>query len=109
MRILRHVSMQYGIRYEEQEESYTSKADFLEQDFIPVYGTKEAGTAVFSGKRTCRGQYRSKNGTVLNADVNGALNILRKHVPDAFRNITDFRYAMTNIRRVTYRMLQPNA
>ena len=30
------------------------------------------------GKRVHRGLYRSMNGILLNADVNGALNILRK-------------------------------
>ena len=72
-----------GIRIIMQEESYTSKASFLDKDDIPVYGKTE-GEPSFSGTRYQRGMYRSKDGTVLNADLNGSANILRKAVPDAF-------------------------
>jgi len=66
-----------GITIIEQEESYTSKASFIDRDEIPVYGEEE--TAVnFSGHRNHRGLYMSKDGIVLNADLNGAANILRK-------------------------------
>jgi len=65
-----------GIRFIEQEESYTSKASFWDKDPIPVYGDKYIPK--FSGKRIKRGLYRTSDGRLLNADVNGALNILRK-------------------------------
>lgn len=66
-----------GIEVVEQEESYTSKASFLDEDKIPVY--KDIQTKPqFSGKRISRGLYRSKEGRVLNADVNGSYNILVK-------------------------------
>ena len=58
------------------EESYTSKASFLDRDSLPEFKKDEAHA--FSGKRIKRGLYRSKNGTTLNADVNGACNIARK-------------------------------
>ena len=67
----------------EQEESYTSKASLLDLDEIPVY-KKGQKTGAFSGSRIRRGLYRSADGTVLNADVNGAGNILRKRYPEAF-------------------------
>ena len=38
----------------------------------------------FSGKRTSRGKYRSKDGIVINADLNGAANIGRKLFPELF-------------------------
>lgn len=57
-------------------ESYTSKASFFDKDPIPNYGDKNIPK--FSGKRVKRGLYRTKNGYEFNADVNGALNILRK-------------------------------
>ena len=60
------------------EESYTSKASALDGDFIPVYGTSEALSAKFSGKRVHRGLYKASNGVVVNADVNGSINIARK-------------------------------
>ena len=72
-----------GIVVEWQEESYTSKASFLDQDFIPIYD-KEQDKQAFSGKRTYRGLYKSKNGTKINADVNGSYNIMRKAIPNVF-------------------------
>ena len=68
----------YGMQYIEQEESYTSKASFLDLDEIPVYNPEHPYTEGFSGKRIKRGLYRSADGKVINADVNGACNILRK-------------------------------
>lgn len=66
-----------GIEVVEQEESYTSKASFLDEDEIPIY--KDVQTKPqFSGKRVSRGLYKSKDGRVLNADVNGSYNILVK-------------------------------
>lgn len=64
------------------EESYTSKASFLDQDLIPKY--KKGQKHAFSGKRVKRGLYKSANGTLINADVNGSLNILRKAIPNVF-------------------------
>lgn len=66
-----------GIEVVEQEESYTSKASFVDQDEIPTYGKGNEKFA-FSGKRVSRGMYRTKNGFLLNADVNGSYNILVK-------------------------------
>ena len=68
----------YGINYVEQEESYTSKASFFDNDELPTYNADNPQSYEFSGRRISRGQYRTKSGYVLNADVNGALNILRK-------------------------------
>ena len=68
----------YGVKYIEQEESYTSKASFFDNDELPTYNADNPQQYQFSGKRISRGQYRIKSGYVLNADVNGALNILRK-------------------------------
>ena len=65
-----------GITVVVQEESYTSKASFLDSDDIPFYGETE--NPEFSGLRIKRGLYRSGNGRLINADVNGSYNILRK-------------------------------
>ena len=80
-----------GIRIKEQEESYTSKADITAMDPIPVYG-KEEGKAEFSGRRTRRGLYACSAGYTINADCNGAANILRKAVPEAWEGTKDFRF-----------------
>ncbi|MGH4140665.1 RNA-guided endonuclease InsQ/TnpB family protein [Clostridium sp.] len=76
-----------GIKVIETEESYTSKASFLDNDYIPTYGIDDAN-AIFSGRRISRGRYKSKDGSIINADVNGACNILRKVFPMVFRNIS---------------------
>ncbi|NKB17201.1 MAG: IS200/IS605 family element transposase accessory protein TnpB, partial [Pseudanabaena sp. CRU_2_10] len=68
---------QYGLRFIETEESYTSKASFLDSDTLPTFGEKPEGWQE-SGKRVKRGLYRSKDGFKINADCNGAANILRK-------------------------------
>ncbi len=68
----------YGIDYIDQEESYTSKSSALDQDEMPVYDPKQPFIGKFSGNRMCRGLYISKNGTAINADINGSANILRK-------------------------------
>ena len=68
---------QNGIRFVETEESYTSKASFIDSDSLPVFGAKPEGWEP-SGKRPKRGLYRSSNGTKINADCNGAGNIIRK-------------------------------
>ena len=65
-----------GITVVVQEESYTSKASLLDNDDIPVYGATE--NPKFSGRRIKRGLYKAGNGRLINADVNGAYNILRK-------------------------------
>lgn len=66
------------IVFVKQEESYTSKASFWDRDAIPIYNNDNPKTYTFSGKRIHRGMYQCANGKCLNADINGALNILRK-------------------------------
>ena len=68
-----------GINVVEQEESYTSKVSFFDNDFIPVYGQNDE-LFKSSGKRIKRGLFRASSGLVLNADINGSLNIIRKYL-----------------------------
>jgi putative transposase len=68
---------QYGIAFVESEESYTSKASFVDLDTLPTFGEKPEGWKA-SGKRVKRGLYRTKNNQYINADCNGAANVLRK-------------------------------
>ena len=75
---LANLCEKYGIKYIEQEESYTSKASCLDLDDIPVYNPEQPYTGEFSGKRIRRGLYRFSDGRIANADINGAANILRK-------------------------------
>ena len=75
-----------GIQVEVREESYTSKASFVDLDPIPTYHPNDEEEHIFSGKRIGRRNrlYRTKDGRKICADVNGAYNILRKSRPDAF-------------------------
>lgn len=67
-----------GIHFMKQEESYTSKASFWDSDEIPVYNNDNPKEYSFSGRRIHRGMYQRSDGRCINADVNAALNILRK-------------------------------
>jgi IS605 OrfB family transposase len=75
-----------GIDVIVQEESYTSRANFLGLDSIPVYGKTEKDP-VFTGKRIKRGLYKTSVGQLINSDVNAAYNILRKAIPNAFSTL----------------------
>ena len=68
-----------GITVITREESYTSKASFLDYDEIPNY--KDEIKPKFSGKRIKRGLYKSITRKI-NADVNGAYNIMVKENPN---------------------------
>ncbi|WP_340626558.1 transposase [Aphanizomenon flos-aquae] len=68
---------QYGIVFVETEESYTSKTSFLDNDVLPTFGAKPEGWKS-SGIRITRGQFRTSTGIKINADCNGAVNIIKK-------------------------------
>ncbi len=75
---LEYLCKLYGLIFVEQEESYTSKSSFFDMDILPKFEVDKPQTYSFSGKRIKRGLYQTSKGYILNADVNGALNILRK-------------------------------
>ncbi len=76
-----------GIKVTVGEESYTSKASFLDWDNIPTYKRDNNERYTFSGKRVTRSWYVSKNGLKIGADVNGGYNIGRKVIPTAFESL----------------------
>lgn len=78
LNILKYKLEDNGIEYKEQEESYTSKASYLDNDDIPIYKENDDTNYIFSGRRIKRSIYKSKQGKIINADLNGALNILKK-------------------------------
>lgn len=80
--LLRYKCENNGINFIITEESYTSKASFLDNDDLPTF--KEGKETTFSGKRVKRGLYQSSNGTIINADCNGAYNIIKKAIPNVF-------------------------
>jgi IS605 OrfB family transposase len=84
---IEQLCQQYGIKFVETEESYTSKSSFLDGDELPNFGAKPEGWEP-SGKRgekrkgrrhnLGRGGYKTKSGIRINSDCNGAANILKK-------------------------------
>lgn len=67
----------HGINFVVTEEAYTSKASFLDGDTLHKFGEKPDGWKP-SGRRLKRGLYKTKSGWLINADLNGAANILKK-------------------------------
>lgn len=67
----------HGIQYVESEEAYTSKSSFMDADELPKHGEKPESYKP-SGKRVKRGLYRTGQNWYINADCNGAANVLRK-------------------------------
>ncbi|MCQ2511644.1 MAG: RNA-guided endonuclease TnpB family protein, partial [Lachnospiraceae bacterium] len=94
--MLRYKLNEKGIAFLETEEAYTSQADYLAKDPIPKY-KKGKKAPKMSGTRSRRGVYRHKDGTVSNADINGAANIMRKVFPNVTewnRGLVDRPYAV---------------
>lgn len=69
-----------GIEIVIHEESYTSKCDSLAFEKIGKHEN-------YLGKRKNRGLFQSSVGKLINADINGALNIMRKVVGDSCESI----------------------
>ena len=66
-----------GIKVIQREESYTSKCSFIDNEDVCKH-------EIYVGLRIKRGLFKSKNSHLINADLNGALNILKKEIPNAF-------------------------
>ena len=77
--ILEYKCQKYGLNILSNEESYTSKCSFLDLEEIKKHD-------VYLGKRVKRGLFISINGKLINSDVNGSYNILRKVFPKVFDN-----------------------
>ena len=88
--ILKYKCEENGIGCTEQEESYTSRASFLDNDFIPVYGNEDREYE-FSGWRNGRIYKIKKKNQRIHADLNGAFNIMRKAGHELFEDIPSFK------------------
>ncbi|UCG04710.1 MAG: transposase [Candidatus Heimdallarchaeota archaeon] len=75
---LEYKAEEQGIVIIKQKENHSSKCSFLDNEPIMYHDS-------YLGKRIRRGLFKSKKGIIINADVNGAYNILKKAVPNAFR------------------------
>ena len=77
--MVQYKAQEIGIKVVLQEESYTSKCSFLDLEPIEHHDT-------YIGERIKRGIFRSGDGILINADVNGSLQIIKKVFPNAFVN-----------------------
>jgi putative transposase len=77
--MLEYKCQKHGLNFIEQEESYTSKCSFLDNETIGKHDD-------YKGSRIKRGLFKSSKGNLINADVNGSYNIMKKAVPNAFAN-----------------------
>lgn len=68
-----------GIRYIEVEESYTSGTSFLDGE-LPIKDNYD------KSRRVVRGLFISNDGVLINSDVNGSLQIMKKVFPNAFES-----------------------
>lgn len=82
-----------GIEVIMREESYTSKASFINNDFIPKFDPKNKKEYEFSGRRLKRGIYKTFNGKKINADINGAYNIMAKQFPEELSDRSGRKYS----------------
>lgn len=95
---IEQLAIQYGITFIEQEESYTSKSNFLRNDELPTFGEKSERKHIFTGKRgkrikgklnnLGRGGYLTNDNIWLNSDCNGAANIIRKQVMTQLKSVS---------------------
>lgn len=75
--MLSYMARERGIAFLTVEESYTSKCSFID-------GEEMCHHEKYLGRRIKRGLFRTLEGILVNADLNGALNIIRKVIPNAF-------------------------
>lgn len=66
-----------GINVKIVEESYTSKCSFLDNEQICKHEE-------YAGRRVKRGLFKTSSGSIINADINAAFNIIRKSAKEAF-------------------------
>ena len=93
---------EFGLRVIVTEESYTSKTDNLVLEPLRKHGCNKTPKPSL-GKRVKRGLFRSSNGKVINADVQGAIGIARKVVGDlAVESITDKCIALMPRHRISF-------
>ena len=95
---IEQLAIQHGIKFIEQEESYTSKSNFLRNDELPTFGEKSERKHIFTGKRgkkikgklnnLGRGGYLTDDGIWANSDCIGAANLLHKKAITQLDNIS---------------------
>lgn len=92
---LEYKCQEVGLSFEKQEESYTSKCSFLDDE--PIEKQTE-----YKGKRIKRGLFRSEKGLLINSDVNGSLNILRKYLGETWKQVDRVKGFVVNPKRINF-------
>jgi putative transposase len=92
VKYLEYKCQKYGINFIKNEESYTSKCSFLDCESVERHDK-------YVGKRIKRGLFKTAKGCLVNADVNGSLNIIKKAIPKAF-DVDGIEGLTTNPKRV---------
>ena len=100
IKVLQNLAFAYQIPVISREESYTSQSSLLNMDPIPTYKKGSDYVPTFSGNRSKRGLYKTKDGRAINADVNGGGNIMRKEFPKAFDGQKDLAYLTNTVKRI---------
>jgi IS605 OrfB family transposase len=77
IQMLRYKWSALGLKFSLSEESYTSKCSFLDNESLEHHNK-------YKGRRIARGRFRSAENYLLNADINGSGNIVRKVVKNAW-------------------------
>ena len=86
--MIEYKAEEFGIDVVFTEESYTSKSSHMDNDPLPIY--KKGESHSFTGKRISRGLYQWSKG-IINADLNGAIGIIKKVVPEALDLLIEVR------------------
>ena len=73
--MLEYKSKLKGIAFKTITEEYTSKCSFIDEEEIEKHIN-------YVGKRISRNFFRTKKGILINADINGAYNILKKYMKE---------------------------
>ena len=84
IKLIKYKAEEMGIEVILQEESYTSKCSFLDNEEIVKH-------CVYPGKRIKRGLFRTFKVILINADINGSYNIIKKAFPNVFDGIEGLR------------------
>ena len=98
IQMLQYKSEETGIDVILQDESHTSKCSFLDHEAVKHH-------AHYVGKRTSRGLFKSAKGIIINADVNGGYNIIRKAIPKAFAKAKADRIEGVGLHSTRYRLV----
>lgn len=92
---LQYKCQQVGLQFVRQEESYTSKCSFLD-------GEEVCKHEEYQGKRVKRGLFKSAKGLLINADINGSLNILKKYLGETWKQVDQVADFVVNPYRVSF-------